>query len=179
MLVSHWLRLFCHYAVTESEFSAINDYFTYVCTVDTCDSQTLQYMITHSRTVHCRMNTRIQQINKMSIIHVVVRVQLSGESLSVSVSLKNQASHPDRAKNSSSSDSWSLSGVASFPGSCVGRVKSLVHTVCACSVTPGFLRLWKVADTTPQYHSIHHRIIVCCTCTIEDDGAFRRVWEWG
>ena len=51
--------------------------------------------------------------------------------------------------------------------------------VCACSVTPGFLGLWKLADTTPQYHSVHHRIIVRCTRTIEDGGAFRRVWERG
>ena len=69
--------------------------------------------------------------------------------------------------------------LASFPGSCVGGVKSLVHTVCACSVTPGFLGLWKLADTMPQYHSVYHRIIVCCTRTIEDGGAFRRVWERG
>ena len=69
--------------------------------------------------------------------------------------------------------------IASFPGSCVGGVKSLVRTVCACSVTPGFLGLWKLADTTPQYHSVYHRIIVRCTRTIEDGGAFRRVWERG
>ena len=69
--------------------------------------------------------------------------------------------------------------IASLPGSCVGGVKSLVHTVCACSVTPGFLGLWKLADTTPQYHSVYHRIIVCCTHTIDDGGAFRRVWERG
>ena len=42
---------------------------------------------------------------------------------------------------------------------------------CACSVTPGFLGLWKLADTTLQYHSVHHRIIICCTCTIEDGSA--------
>ena len=47
-----------------------------------------------------------------------------------------------------------LDHLASFPGSCVGGVKSLVHTVCACSVTPGFMGLWKLADTMPQYHSI-------------------------
>ena len=69
--------------------------------------------------------------------------------------------------------------LASFPGSCMGRVKSLVHSVCACSVTPGFLGLWKLADTTPQYHSVYHRIIVHCTRTIEDGGAFKRVWERG
>ena len=50
----------------------------------------------------------------------------------------------------------------------MGRVKSLVHTVCTCSVTPGFLGLWKLANTTPQYHSVYHCIIVRCTCTIED-----------
>ena len=42
----------------------------------------------------------------------------------------------------------------------MGGVESLVHTVCACSVTlacsvtPGFLGLWKLADTTPQYCSV-------------------------
>jgi len=35
---------------------------------------------------------------------------------------------------------------ASFPGSW-GK-KSLVHTVCACSVPAGILQVWKIADTT-------------------------------
>ena len=56
----------------------------------------------------------------------------------------------------------------------MGGVKSLVHTVCACS---GFLGLWKLAETTPQYHSVHHHIIVCFMRTIEDGAAFRRVWN--
>ena len=34
----------------------------------------------------------------------------------------------------------------------MGGVASLVHTVCACSVTPG------AVDTTLQYHSIYHHI---------------------
>ena len=59
----------------------------------------------------------------------------------------------------------------------MGGVESLVHTACTCSVTPGFLGLWKLVDTTSQYHSVYHRIIVRFTHTIEDGGAEESVNE--
>ena len=40
-------------------------------------------------------------------------------------------------------------GLASFPGSCGGGVEGLVHTVYACSATPGFL----------SFGILHHNII--------------------
>ena len=41
----------------------------------------------------------------------------------------------------------SSASVTSFPGSCgSGEKKSLVHTVCACSVPAGILWVWKIVD---------------------------------
>ena len=49
--------------------------------------------------------------------------------------------------------------------------KSLVHTVCACSVPPGFLGIRKLADITP--YTIPSIIVFFVRCTtIEDGGDF-------
>ena len=51
--------------------------------------------------------------------------------------------------------------------------KSLVHTVCACSVPPGFLGIRKLADITP--YTIPSIIVFFVRCTtIEDGGDFAR-----
>ena len=48
---------------------------------------------------------------------------------------------------------WSRVSLASFPGSSAwAERKSLVHTVCACSVHPGFLGIWKFSIRSAPLH---------------------------
>ena len=65
---------------------------------------------------------------------------------------------------------------------CGRRKKSLVHTVCACSVLPGFLGIWKFPVNLFRYTNLSeaHRLLpykgclpLTMLCVDDDEGAMK------